>query len=74
MADKEIAGGASLYRMRWTEEELDILRRNCADHSVTELMAMLPGRTDSAIEIMIRKLGLPRCRKMSPMMQRQWTE
>ena len=76
MADKEIAGGASLSRMRWTEEELDILRRNCADHSVTELMAMLPGRTDSAIEIMIRKFGLPRFRPAAPPSAdwREWAE
>lgn len=76
MADKEIAGGASLSRMRWTEEELDILRRNCADHSVTGLMVILPGRTDSAIEIMIRKLGLPRFRPAAPPSAdwREWAE
>ena len=63
-------------RRAWTDEELDVLRRNCADHPVTELMAMLPGRTDSAIEMMIRKLGLPRFRPAAPPSadRREWTE
>lgn len=67
----------SPYAQRaWTDEELDVLRRNCADHPLKDLMAMLPGRTDSAIEIMIRKLGLPRFRPAAAPSAdwREWTE
>lgn len=66
---------ASMFRKQWTEEELDILRRNCADHPVKELLAMLPGRTDTAIEAEIRKLGLPRYRGALPSADwSEWTE
>lgn len=67
---------ASMFRKQWTEEELDILRRNCADHLLKDLLALLSGRNDSAIEAMIRKLGLPRFRPAAPPSAdwREWTE
>lgn len=58
MASKRSVAHKNNNSGRWTEEMIDILKTQCEDHTVRELAAKIPGKSEQSVRSMANRLGL----------------